>query len=48
MKNVGSWLFSVREEEFQRNNQEIRKSGTEREECGLSTTERIAVAHPWI
>jgi hypothetical protein len=26
----------------------IRKSGKEREECGLSTTEGIAVAHPWI
>ena len=44
----GSSLFSVGEDEIQRNNQEIRKSGKEREECGLSTTEGIAVAHPWI
>jgi hypothetical protein len=26
----------------------IRKSGKEREECGISTTEGIAVAHSWI
>jgi hypothetical protein len=45
---LGSSLFSVGEDEIQRNNQEIRKSGKEREECGLSTTEGIAVAHPWI
>jgi len=36
----------VGEDEIQRNNQEIRKSGKERDECGLSTTESIAVAHP--
>jgi hypothetical protein len=38
----------VGEDEIQRNNQENRKSGKEREECGLSTSEGIAVAHPWI
>jgi len=49
----------VGEDEIQRNNQEISrngcvatagpaKSGKEREECGLSATEVIAVAHPWI
>jgi hypothetical protein len=43
---IGSSLFSVGEDEIQRNNQEIRKSGKERDECGLSTTESIAVAHP--
>jgi len=47
-KNMGSSLFSVGEDEIQRNNQEISKSGKERDECGLSTTEGIAVAHPWI
>jgi hypothetical protein len=44
----GSSLFSVGEDEIQRNNQEIRKSRKEREECWLSTTKGIAVAHPWI
>jgi len=48
MPFFGSSLFQVGEDEIQRNNQEIRKSGKEREECGLSTTEGIAVAHPWI
>jgi hypothetical protein len=45
VKFTGSSLFSVGEDEIQRNNQEIRKSGKERAECGLSTTEGIAVAH---
>jgi hypothetical protein len=44
----GSSLFSVGEDEIQRNNQEIRKSGKERDKCWLSTTKGIAVAHPWI
>jgi hypothetical protein len=48
MNGFGSSLFSVGEDEIQRNNQEIRKSGKEREECGLSTIEGIAVAHSWI
>jgi hypothetical protein len=46
--DLGSSLISVGEDEIQRNNQEIRESGKEREECGLSTSEGIAVAHPWI